>query len=1124
MASEHDDDDLESSSFVLDDDDYDDDEHDQAIELSHIRSSPKRTSLVPNHLHHHEEEQIETKRGGRRGITNSKDEPSPSPLLRLQTEPTEPNNRNKQNHRPWILLFDWNDPWLPSISVTTFLAVPTLIGSMALLYHLLGRLWVWIPLATHLSIVLAAARMQLFGVEPVVVVGALAVNAVTDTRESEEEEEEEDEGPLPSGATEQSRVFNVEKDVEEEEVEDSTRMHLSSKTSLPTNSPNHLHHQRKTPTPLSSGCFLFKRLVIALASLLDIVLFGYAYPQLWKLLNQIVFTEFDGTTVVEWTREQQSVQVLQLLGYKVVVMRLLWGVVRIGSACTKCCGGGSPTRNNNSTSCCCDPCGRWCILLRTLSAACYAATCGRRVIPWKAHTVRRIQNTLRRILNVACLAAVLVLSSCLYSAIIHWLVWPEPISMNTSLTTALSTATTADATNVTALGCDPLDETECSLPFPSFHFMRRDSSTETGWRVNLQGKLLPLLKGGIPMDPHFLNELDGFSTMGPILFYLEGMKEAHEADLSGTRTPRLQGPANLADSLTSQSITLLLDVNASALIAHSAEIDYLDPINPLVLIFPAQPLQHNNHYAVAVINATDGNGDRILPTPGMQALFDPGSNIFAMESDRRERYQTQVFPVLQQAVPWLAASFSREGTPPDSLQLLFDFVTVSETSQLGPVRHVRDAALAHIVNDWNGDWSPHVRVNRLIEQSEKCDSNDGQSSDLARIVHAELDVPWFLTGFGPGQRAAFLDADAVRYSQPTTIGVAKFMVGIPCSARAAALGLSGGKPIRAIMEYGHGLFFTREEALDRFLLQMANDEGYAITAMDWRGMSAYDLPYVAKTLLSKPRLFQAVRDNLIQGYANKYALQHFSQNGMLSTGWFDFASSYTSDTRRVPTLDNQPPVPVFYGNSQGGILGAGYAALSGATGLIKRAVLGVPGTPFALIMTRSLDFTGYDKLLLLNFYNNRNVRIFLAMAQMGWDSLEGSGVLATPVKEPIPPILMQAGLGDAVVPTIAAEALARGFNASILSSNPRSSIYGVSQKVPGKQQELTPQATLTELMYQTEDASLPMDDNFPPKNYVHVCVRRDKMMIKQVSEFINSGHVIDPCEQDGCKRLTARCW
>jgi hypothetical protein len=40
------------------------------------------------------------------------------------------------------------------------------------------------------------------------------------------------------------------------------------------------------------------------------------------------------------------------------------------------------------------------------------------------------------------------------------------------------------------------------------------------------------MKGRPQMDPQFLNELDGFSTMAPILFYIKGMKEAHEAYLN----------------------------------------------------------------------------------------------------------------------------------------------------------------------------------------------------------------------------------------------------------------------------------------------------------------------------------------------------------------------------------------------------------------------------------------------------------------------------------------------------------------------------------------------------------------------------------------------------------------
>jgi hypothetical protein len=282
-------------------------------------------------------------------------------------------------------------------------------------------------------------------------------------------------------------------------------------------------------------------------------------------------------------------------------------------------------------------------------------------------------------------------------------------------------------------------------------------------------------------------------------------------------------------------------------------------------------------------------------------------------------------------------------------------------------------------------------------------------------------------------------------------------------------------------------------------------------------MSVFDLLVVAKVLLSRPRLFQAVRDNLIQGYANKFALLHFSQNGMLSMDWFRFEVSPTDNAKLVPTLNNEAPVPVFYGISQGGILGAGYVGLSGATGLLDRAILGVPGTPFALVMTRSLDFVGYDLLLLLNFYDNRHVRELLALVQMAWDSVEGSGVLAPPIREPIPRILLQAGLGDAVVPSIAAEALARGLNASVLPNNPRS-IYNVPVVDASGKSNDGPSAVLTELLYEKEYASLPVDDTRMKGNSVHVCVRRDPALIRQISEFINSGQVLDVCATDGCRR------
>lgn len=309
---------------------------------------------------------------------------------------------------------------------------------------------------------------------------------------------------------------------------------------------------------------------------------------------------------------------------------------------------------------------------------------------------------------------------------------------------------------------------------------------------------------------------------------------------------------------------------------------------------------------------------------------------------------------------------------------------------------------------------------------------------------------------------------------------------------------------------------------------MANDNGFIITAMDWRGMSSFDLLVVVETLMSKPRQFRFVRDNLVQGYANKLALQHFSRNGMLELPWLQFHTAASHQLHSVPFFQGQSPSFTFYGISQGGILGAGYASLSGPTGLIDRAVLGSPGTPFALIMSRSLDFRGYDAILLLNFYNNRHVRVLLSLVQMAWDSVEASGVLAPPVTEPFPRTLIQAGLGDVVVTTIASEALARAFAASTLPNSPRTDIFGIPASTSSTSTLANdtldgPWAVLTELLYEKEYESLPLDDEFAQPNSVHFCVRWDPHLISQVAEFISTGRIVDPCEVDGCRRKSVTC-
>jgi cephalosporin-C deacetylase-like acetyl esterase len=322
-------------------------------------------------------------------------------------------------------------------------------------------------------------------------------------------------------------------------------------------------------------------------------------------------------------------------------------------------------------------------------------------------------------------------------------------------------------------------------------------------------------------------------------------------------------------------------------------------------------------------------------------------------------------------------------------------------------------------------------------------------------------------------------------------------------------------------EFGHGLFGVRAEAGDHYLVDMANREGYILLAMDWRGMSRYDLLHTVKLLISSPELFEAMRDNMFQGFANKFALQHFAKGALFAEDWLTFTLPSSDTKLTVPAVPH--PSFVFYGISQGGILGAGYTALSGKVGLIDRSIIVSAGTPFASVMTRSTDFTLFDQLFRINFFNDRHIRSALALVQLAWDPVEASGTLALPVNEPFPPVLMQAGLGDPTVAASSSESLARAFNATTLPGNPRP-VFGLTTGNPSNKSATSPHATFTEILYQHEYASLPEDDYFPPWNDIHNCLRSDRAMGGQLVAFINTGAIEDPCAADiGCNRSFVDC-
>jgi hypothetical protein len=838
------------------------------------------------------------------------------------------------------------------------------------------------------------------------------------------------------------------------------------------------------------------RALTSLASLLDLYLCGVTYPSLAESIG-FMFHDVDGQLVSEWTNLVLILR-MALVGFHLVFwLRLLVGgavfldIVRRSSLLDRW-----------------TICRVMCDNLRNSSWRLIHYT-----EVWLPVSKQALAAFIWRWLLVLALLSVCWMAFCAQSCVSHLTDWDFGDLLKRAHLNAI------DATKP-ALCCDDLDPTECALPFPSFHHMVRDETTTTGWRVALQSDSLPFLRGGVPLSPGFWNELDGFSTMAPILFYgLDGLKESQMMLDRGSGAAVYPGLVDSAlnDSITERSITLLWDVERRELVPHTTQFDDIDLREPLIMLVPAQPLRHGAHYAVAVVNATNTEGKKISPTSGMKQLWGgavPKIGGCIRDYERARRYQDVLIPSLCDAAPWL------EATAPQltgDIQLMFDFVTMSRDS-LEPIERVRDATL-EAVNSWK----------RHVVDIVKIESNNCHDPDtlIARTVHGNIQVPWFLESFS---RSSILSKSRLPIDgSRLPMGWAKFAVRVPCSLRAGALEGNTtrriSRKLRAVVDYGHGLFFNRAESFEYSLARLAEDNGYLIMAMDWRGMSSFDIPVVMRTLLGQPNLFEATRDNIYQGYANKIVLQHYAKHEMLDANWLKFPTNrwHHIPLNRIPLFnENEQPSFVFYGASEGGILGAGYTTLLGRTSLIDRGILGVPGTSFSLVLSRSAEFGTYQSILLRNFYRNRQIRLILSIIQLGWDPVEAAGQLAPPLEpDSFPPMLLQSALGDPVIPRTATEALARAYNASILPNSPRTNIFGI----PITNTSSSSRVIWTELLYKDAYQSLPVSNAFPVQTStkVHACLRQDCPLMQQMAVFINTGTILDPCLEDGCLRMNISC-
>jgi hypothetical protein len=612
-------------------------------------------------------------------------------------------------------------------------------------------------------------------------------------------------------------------------------------------------------------------------------------------------------------------------------------------------------------------------------------------------------------------------------------------------------------------GCDPVAPTLCGLPFPSTYYMREDAASATGWRIDLQDAALPINNNGGQPTGQFLNERDGWSVSSALLAHFPGV------DLNN-----LVGHDRIGDSLLDDSHTVLIDVETGERVAHWVERDVSieDGENSLLMIHPAGPLDYGRRYVVGLRGLVDSEGNALPASDGFVALRDGTATQTWDTEGRRALYDEVVFPALE-----------AQGWDRGTVTLAWDFVTGSKQQITGRASHI-SALLDEAIPE-----GPAYTID-LVETA--------PNEHIAFRVTGTMTVPLFTDVDDSGALLTRGD-DGMPYingetSVPFTINVPRVLV-------------DEGRP-GPLVQYGHGLLGGQGEVNGGYLAELANRYGYVLFAVDWTGMKSRDVDAITLTLVQDMGRMAIVPERSQQGFAEFSAAMKMMVGPMVDDPVMQVVNPESGAT--VSVID--PDRRYYYGNSQGAILGGAYAAISP---MFERAVLGVGGGPYQLLLTRSHDFEPFFLIFKTMYPDPKHITLWLSYIQVMWDEGETAGYAKATVSDPLPgvpvkTILHQVAIGDAQVTTLGAEFLARGHQASLIGE-PVRPVWGLPTVAS------TTGSALVEWDYGLDEPYV----NHPPaaETDPHELPRRELAGQEQLHHFFSTGEIKDFCGGP-CRDLT----
>lgn len=606
--------------------------------------------------------------------------------------------------------------------------------------------------------------------------------------------------------------------------------------------------------------------------------------------------------------------------------------------------------------------------------------------------------------------------------------------------------------------CDPVAPTLCGTPFPSTYYMVEDASTGSGWRINLAADTLPDNANGYQNKPDLFNELDGWSVLTPMLIHFENVS------LTG-----LNGHDDIGASITDESLSIVIDVETGERIPHFVERDVSieDSDHSTLMIRPVTPMNYGHRYVVGLRGLVDEEGQVIPSSEAFASLRDQTNSRNGDVERRRSVYDTVIFPTLEEA-----------GWDRNETTIAWDFVTGSEQGITGRATWLRDDALARFDSG-----TPSYSIVSV---------DKAPNDDTAFRLHGQTSVPLYTELDEPGTLLT-RDANGMPfYNGETTVD---FTIVVPNSV------VETGQPA-AIVQYGHGLLGSQGEVHAGYLAEMANRYGWILLASDWTGMSDEDVPDITLMLVDQLDRFSIIPERSLQGFVQKLWLMRLATGPLTSEPMLQAIDEKTGESHSMLDTERR----YYYGNSQGAILGGGYLGLSPD---IERAVLGVGGTPYHLLLTRSFDFEPFFLVFKTMYPDPAEVSLWLALMQTLWDPAESSGYTPAITRAPLDgssdkELLLQVAIGDAQVTTLGAEVMARAIDARMLAPTARD-VWGIETV-----EESWEGSVLVEFDYGLEEpyTNTPPDEETDP----HEKPRRSRAGQDQIHHFLETGVVLQTCE------------